>query len=294
MKISANAKIDLREASFQGMQVGNSWRLRLNSLPFRGCWQHERRRQSTGLARLTAPCPARAPMLDSIAMRKNMEIPGRFVQDCPLPFDYAMRTARGGAPRQLFLLLHGYAETGQKILEKLGPALPEDAVVIAPNGPFPINEWVGTDWKERRVKFTFCWHFYEPKTDSYYIPPDTAIAHVCGGLKRLGLLDLPKTIIGFSQGGYLATYIAERLSNVRQVIAIGCEFLPDELKGSVPFRLDGIYGEKDHILSPTKARESHQAILGKTQGGDLFSVPGLGHEIDDRVASRVAELVGRV
>src|SRR4051812_21402659 len=137
-------------------------------------------------------------------MRKHMELPGRFTQDVPMPFDYQIRKPSGGEPRQLVLLLHGHGETGQKILDKLAPVLPEDAVVIAPNGPFPISEWVGTDWKERTVKFTFCWHFYEPKTDAYYIPPDTSIAHVCGGLKKLGVLHLPKTIIGFSQGGYLA------------------------------------------------------------------------------------------
>jgi predicted esterase len=226
-------------------------------------------------------------------MRKNMEVPGRFIQACPLPFDYQLRPARDGKPRQLFLLLHGHGETGRKILDKLGPSLPDDAVVVAPNGPFPISEWIGTDWKERRVKFTFCWHFYEPASDSYYVPPDTAIAHVCGGLKELGLLDLPKTIIGFSQGGYLAPYVAERLEKVRQVIAIGCEFLPDDLRGPVPFRIDGIYGEKDHIINAANTRQTHQAILNKAQGGELFSVPGLGHEIDERVASRVGELIGR-
>src|SRR4051812_11679253 len=129
-------------------------------------------------------------------MRKQMEMPGRFVQNCPLPFDYQIKRPKTGTAKQLVLLLHGHSETGQKILEKLAPVLPADAVVVAPNGPFPIIEWIGTDWKERKVKYTFCWHFYEPATDAYYIPPDTAIAHVSGGLEKLGLLNLPKTIIG--------------------------------------------------------------------------------------------------
>jgi predicted esterase len=223
-------------------------------------------------------------------MRKQMDIPGRMMLNTPLPFDYALHRPNG-TPTRLFLLLHGHGETGRKIFDKLSPVLPKDAAILAPNGPFPISEWIGTNWKTRQVRYTFCWHYYEPATDAYYISPETALSHLEMGVAKLGLADLPKTVIGFSQGGYLAHYVAKRLSRVEHVVAIGCEFLPEDVGGEVSFRIDGIYGEKDHILDPAKATETHQRLLERAPGGELFAVPGLGHELDDRVAARVGQLV---
>lgn len=223
-------------------------------------------------------------------MRKQLDAPGRIVQEVPLPFDAAIRKP-AGSPRELCVLLHGHSETGQKILGKLESALPEDTVIVAPNGPFPIVEWVGTDWKKRQAKYTFCWHFYEPASDAYFISPETALAHIERGLKALGYADLPKRIIGFSQGGYLATYAAQRLTRVEQVIAIGCEFLPDEIREGSPFRLDGVFGAKDHIVKQNVALSSHAEAVKRTRGGEVFQIPDLIHEIDQRVVAKVADLV---
>jgi predicted esterase len=174
---------------------------------------------------------------------------------------------------------------------KLEPILPRDAAVLAPNGPFPISEWIGTDWKTRQLKLTYCWHFYEPASGSYLVPPDTALSHLSQGITAHGFGDTRKTVIGFSQGGYVAQYSAQRLSRVDQVISLGCEFLPDDLAEGAPFRLDGIYGDKDRILDPERAVLTHRQSLRKTQGGELITIPGLGHEIDERVASKVADLL---
>jgi predicted esterase len=223
-------------------------------------------------------------------VRKQIEVPGRIVQDIPLPFDFARRDS-DGPPRELVLLLHGHGETGRKILDLLGPALPRQAVVIAPNAPFPIVEWIGSDWKKRQTKFTYCWHFYDPASDAYFISPETGLAHLAKGLSALGVDHLPKRIIGFSQGGYVAQYAAQRLSRVSHLIAIGCEFLPDEIADDSPFRIDGIFGEKDRILNPNAALKTHAEASRRGRGGEIHAVPGLGHEIDVKVVTRVGELL---
>jgi len=222
-------------------------------------------------------------------VRNRLDPPGRLYQPCPLPFDYELR--KPPSPGRLFLLLHGHGESGKKLFEKFAPVLPEGAAVLAPNAPFPIAEWVGTDWKTRELKLTYCWHFYEPAKHGYLVPPDTGLAHLEQGVRALGLADLPKTVIGFSQGGYVAHYAAQRLSRVEHVIAIGCEFMPDEIQAPAAFRLDGIFGEKDRIVDRERAIETHQQAVLKARGGQLYQIKELGHSIDDRVVAKVAELL---
>ncbi|HXH73964.1 MAG TPA: hypothetical protein VNJ08_03315, partial [Bacteriovoracaceae bacterium] len=58
-------------------------------------------------------------------------------------------------PREIFLLLHGLNERGKKIFRKLNSYLPSDALILAPNGIFPL-----ADQNESGLRLGYTWYYY--------------------------------------------------------------------------------------------------------------------------------------
>jgi hypothetical protein len=86
----------------------------------------------------------------------RLEVPGTLIAD------YILRAPE--KPRELYLLLHGYALTARSIHDKLVGILPADSAVLAPNGPYPVPEKV-----EVGYRVGFSWYFSDPFTDEYLI-----------------------------------------------------------------------------------------------------------------------------
>lgn len=193
------------------------------------------------------------------------------------------------------MLLHGFAESGERLFRKLEAALPEPildhALVIAPNGPFPMPHKT-----ESGYSVTFAWYFYDPGAGEYYIDMRPAIDFIKTGIRVHGAWDLPKRVIGFSQGGYLALLLAAELPAMKQLIGIGCEYLVDEIPGNppanVPYRVDHVHGSADESVKAEEARLSHQRLIDAGVNGQLELIDGATHRIDHaiRVAVRTALL----
>jgi len=216
---------------------------------------------------------------------------GRVSATLSLPFDsFRVNPADGAAPRELILLLHGFSESGERMLRKLAPAIPPElqgmAVTLAPNAPFLLPHKTDAGFVA-----TFSWYFFEPGANDYYIDMEPSIDFLASGLQALGLAHLPKRIIGFSQGGFMAPIAASRLGNIRQFIGIGCEYLVDEIPGtlphSVPYRVDAIHGAEDASVDPLKARDSHRRLTAAGVEGSFTMLEGVTHKIDDRVRAEV-------
>ncbi|MBI3558607.1 MAG: hypothetical protein HY074_20250 [Deltaproteobacteria bacterium] len=225
-------------------------------------------------------------------MRKHTkfesENSGRLLVPSSLPFDFHVRRPLSGAPRELILLLHGFAESGKRILDKLEPLLPADAVVLAPNGPFPLPHKTDTGYV-----MTHSWYLYDPMAREYFIDMRLALEFLTAGIAQLKYEGLPKRIVGFSQGGYLAPFVAQTLSDVRQVVGIACEFLDEELTGALPARMDAVHGTADDVVAVADAKKSHAALVGRGVTGRFIEVEGAGHRIDGRMRNEVKELLLR-
>ncbi len=223
-------------------------------------------------------------------MRKHTtfdeENSGRLYVSAPLPFDYRIRPAKTAEPRELILLLHGFAESGQRILEKLEPLLPAEAVVLAPDGPFPMPHRA-----EHGYIMTHSWYLYDPLTKEYFIDMQLALGFLANGIAQLKLAHLPKRIIGFSQGGYLAPFAAQKLSDVRQIIGVACEYLSDELTGALPARIDAVHGSADEVVALGDARSSHAALLARGVTGTFFEIEGSAHRIDGPIRKQIQALL---
>ena len=186
----------------------------------------------------------------------------------------------------LTLLLHGYNERGLRIFRKLRRHLPENSYIIAPNAPYPLPRV-----KPDRVDFGYAWYFYDPFTKDYQVDQTLALSLLKDLLRQANPQNLPVTIIGFSQGGYLAPLLAYSESNTRHVIGIGCEFRMRFFASSPSFSLDAVHGLSDPIISPKKALEEIHLLKEKGIKVAWHPVAEAKHEISSEVGLTIKNIL---
>jgi len=189
-------------------------------------------------------------------------------------------------PRQVILLLHGFNERGRRIFRRLLPYLPSDATIIAPNGPFPLPRQ-----KEDRLDFGYAWYFFDKHQQKYLINQDLPKSWLKGLLQQKGLDSIPLTIIGFSQGGYLAPLLGYDLPQTEVVIGIGCEFRPHLVTSNPNFKLIAIHGGKDEIIAPQSALNDIEKLREKGIHCAWNLLPDTGHEINSQVGIVIQEIL---
>lgn len=193
---------------------------------------------------------------------------------------------RPESPQRVILLLHGLGERGKRIFRKLLPYLPQDALIIAPNGPFPIPRL-----KENRMSYGHSWYFYDKFERSYFINQDLAKYWLRDLLKIENPEALPLTIIGFSQGGYLAPLVGKEIPETKHVIGLACEFRTTLIHEKPPFQMDAIHGEKDEIIPLKMALEEKEKLapLGIEIG--WYPIKEAAHEITSEMGETVKKVL---
>jgi predicted esterase len=224
----------------------------------------------------------------------RFQVPGKLISDV------AMREPAGGAkPSRVFLLLHGFSQDGQHMFKRLESAISawekssgQHALILAPSGTYPQPERTDKGW---RVGYS--WYFYNLDTDEYYIDMENGVLLLNGIIAqaeaRAGVKNIPVTVIGFSQGGYLAPFFAKSCSQVDHVIGIGCEFLKDEIADPIRFRMDGIHGAEDSVADGVNSQKSHAALVERGVSGSFQLLAGEGHKISPAISERVKLLISR-
>lgn len=185
-------------------------------------------------------------------------------------------------PTEIVLLLHGLAERGKRIYRKLIPYLPESALVVAPNAPFPIPRQ-----KEGRLDYGYSWYFYDKVENKYFINQDIAKAWLRDFIKTLHPESLPVTIIGFSQGGYLAPLVGKEIAQTKLVIGIACEFRRSLISSKLPFSLTAILGEDDEIVGIDSALKEIENLKEIGIEVETFKIPQNGHSLSTEVCKKV-------
>lgn len=202
-----------------------------------------------------------------------------------IEFDYFIKEAESEAKR-LYLLLHGFSQRGERLLKKLSPILPKDAVALSPNAPFPAPYKVDHGYLE-----AYAWYFYLAKEDRFVIPPWPAVQALKNLVQKLGYTHLPITIIGFSQGGYLAPVVAKSLP-VDQIIAVSADYLAKYYSKDDKFKLHAIHGAKDEV-SPIEVSKKNLEALKRDFGidADFHELPNTRHEVDDEAVQVIAKIL---
>jgi len=186
----------------------------------------------------------------------------------------------------IYLLLHGYNQHGKFIFDTLKDICPKNALIIAPNGIFPIMTRMKSYYKKRYI-----WYFYDDFKKTYDISPEAAARCLGGLLDHLNKASLPVTIIGFSQGGFLAPYIKSFHDKVKTVIGIGCVYRELLKDYNLNFTLHAIHGTEDKIVDYKRAKLMFQQLAPLTFGGQFLTIPNGGHQINRLVKMKISELI---
>lgn len=178
---------------------------------------------------------------------------------------------------RLYLLLHGFNESAEKVYKRVSPLLPGDALTLAPNGNFPIPV------KKPNEGYTvnFGWYFYDNSTKTYFIDYDLPSEIIINLIKELGLENKKLYIIGYSQGGYLSPFVALKHGNVEKLIGMACVFRHKMFDYAPNFPMVAIHGKEDLMVSFEGQKESVEEMKDLGIDIDFIGLPEAGHRLDD-------------
>lgn len=188
----------------------------------------------------------------------------------PIHLDFTYHIKKNGNPKRVFLLLHGYLLDGQFMIDTISDHLPEDSIIIAPNGAFLVPQK-----KEDRYFPKYSWYFFDPHTKSFYINYDPA-AQMLNSLLVNITKGLPVTIIGYSQGGYIAPKVAELNKDVDTVIGLACIFRPERfLQRDIAYHQ--IHSDADLVVNYHESKSEFQRLEFK---GRFLTLRDEGHKLN--------------
>lgn len=201
--------------------------------------------------------------------------------------DYYLRPPKNNQP--LLIFLHGFGETLGHLLRHFRDKIPDDYGVLAVNGIFPLpqKKFDSPEWKLR-----FCWYFYDAAKKEYFIDQRYPAQVLSNLISQLGLTQTKKTIIGFSQGGYLAPFLGNNLQNVDHCISINSEYKHLMLPKLCSFNLVNICGEDDDIVDPKNCQNSHHEMIKRGNRGSFFLLKNTGHKINMNIVDTTLQVIG--
>ncbi len=190
----------------------------------------------------------------------------------------------------LVILLHGYQDNAPSLLKRLGWLGKEDLPFqyLALNAPFPVPIWNADGFKE-----AYSWYFRDTSRDLILVTPAETAERVAQLIKDLGFAGRPVVFFGFSQGGYLAPYIAKHISNTRGIVGLGCGYTEEGYRDLQPLPVWGIHGSEDERIEIGKARAEHASIAQRGFGGQFTEVPGLRHKVEASVEPLILDFIRR-
>ena len=202
----------------------------------------------------------------------------------PLPVRYHLTAPKG---KGLVIVLHGYQDTAHSMMKRLGwldTELPFQ--VLAINAPFPVPIW-----NKEGLKEAYSWYFRDRDKDLVIVAPDTTAERVAQLFRDLQLENSRKVFFGYSQGGYLAPYIAAHSDKVRGIAGLGCGFNEDAFENLNPLPVLALHGALDDRVSIDKSKKEHEALIAQGFTGEFIEIPGLEHKVDPVVEPLVRDFI---
>jgi predicted esterase len=115
-------------------------------------------------------------------------------------------------------------------------------------------------------------------------------------IAEFGYEQVPKAVVGFSQGGYLAPFLAQHLSNVITVVGIGTGYRTDYFAPlssgvSTTPSVHAIHGSDDSIFPLAAAEAAHQNIIALGFRGTFHSVEKGTHVANEMIGKHLSDLL---
>lgn len=186
---------------------------------------------------------------------------------------------------EVVLLLHGYQLDGYFMFKRFKKRFGNNVKVIAPNAPFPVPLKTDDGWEPR-----YGWYFYDPAKKNFYVNYEPAAKWLAQLAAKLNPLGKKTTIIGYSQGGYLAPKAAELIPECRKVLGINSIFRSSRFEVRSDIDYLQINGEQDDIVNPREAQEEFEAMQAKGAKGN-FVLSQASHPLTRDLLNEAMELI---
>lgn len=198
-----------------------------------------------------------------------------------LPMRYLLKGPRKGG---VVICLHGYQDHALSMIRRLGWLEAEDLPfqILAVNAPFPVPIWNADGFKE-----AYSWYFRDTERSVFIVTPETTSSRLAQLIEDVGLKDTPKVILGFSQGGFLAPYVGQRVQALKGIIGLGSGYLQENYRGLSPTCLYAVHGDRDERISQTQAQIDFQRLIEQGFTGQFEVVPDIEHRVDPRVEPKI-------
>lgn len=167
------------------------------------------------------------------------------------------------APERVYLLLHGFNERAKHALKRFESFLPQDAIIIAPNAPYPLPEKRENFWR-----IGYAWYFYDSFKSQYLITPNAPAKMLAQLVERLAPTS-KVTVVGFSQGGFLAPYLPHYCQQCDQVIMVNAMVRSDMVGPKADVEYHALNANQDPAVDFQKAKE-HFDIFSSTSRNCFF------------------------
>jgi predicted esterase len=201
-------------------------------------------------------------------------------------YDHEVNTLIKGVPKRVYLLLHGYLLDGEFMINKFKDYLPSDSLIISPNAPFPVP----VKKKEFYIP-KYAWYFFDSTLKKYYIGLEPAKDFIKSILVKFNPENLPITVIGYSQGGYLAPKIAELEFPIEKVIGIACTFRNKNFEYSPKVSYHQIHGIDDIIVDPANSQEEFSELKKLGNIGEYHLLESTTHKIDENILVKLKTIL---
>lgn len=194
--------------------------------------------------------------------------------------EYDLSTSKSATRN--FLVLHGFYENAPIIKSKLFSLIPKESNILIPNGCFPLPKRRSEGWE-----LFFSWYFFDEKKQEFYVEYDFPAAVLEKLCEQLLPSNLPLTIIGYSQGGYLSPFVAERIPSCDKVLSLGCSYRHELLKGSRHYKIDGLHGDQDDKVDPINAQRCFEGLPPEVKGSFTL-LKDLSHDLDSEFLKQIS------
>lgn len=182
--------------------------------------------------------------------------------------------------------MHGYQDRAESVMRRLGWLDNQPPFkVLAINGPFPAPVWTGSGFLE-----AYSWYFRDTDRKLTLIPPTQSAKTIADLVRQIGLDSDSKVIVGFSQGGLMAPFLASQLRRVKAIVTMSSPLPAESYKGVHPLPVYALHGSKDERVPIDRSRDEHQALMRKGFGGEFIEFPKLIHKVDLAFSPKIIEI----
>ena len=107
----------------------------------------------------------------------------------------------------------------------------------------------------------------------------------------MDLIAKPVSIIGYSQGGYLAPKVAEIIATVDTVIGLACAFKNETFENRNSVMFHQINSNADSVIDFTAAKEDFSQLGTRGNLGRFVELDGLSHRLSQDYLLELAQLI---